>query len=111
MIYFISIDQDVILQANSHRVSLKIENMLPTHVKCRIECNFDVCPTHINVIKDSKVYRSISSFQSIFEEKEAVLGDSGTYYCSLDHKKSLESFTLNILCKKNMPVCYHNTFI
>nr|XP_022320238.1 hemicentin-1-like isoform X2 [Crassostrea virginica] len=89
--------QDVILQAHSLTMSLKIKNMLPTDVRCRTKCNYDGCPTYINVIKDSKFYRSISSSQSIFEKRETVLGDSGIYSCSLEHKKSLKSFTLDIL--------------
>ncbi|XP_048775018.2 hemicentin-1-like isoform X2 [Ostrea edulis] len=80
-------------------ISLEVNRDLPSNVVCTIDCNYEGCDSSsITVLRNSEVYHTIDTNQSIFPSRQAVVSDDGNYKCKLsDNTKSHENLQLTIL--------------
>ncbi|XP_056009289.1 carcinoembryonic antigen-related cell adhesion molecule 5-like [Ostrea edulis] len=81
------------------KILLDVNRNLPSNVVCTIDCNYEGCDSStITVLRNSEVYNTIDTNQSIFPSRQALVSDDGIYKCKLsDNTESHENFQLAIL--------------
>ncbi|XP_056012174.1 hemicentin-1-like [Ostrea edulis] len=80
-------------------ISLEVNRNFPSNVVCTIDCNYEGCNSStIMVLRNSEVYNTIHTNQSIFPSRQALISDDGIYKCKLsDNTESHENLQLAIL--------------
>ncbi|XP_056012191.1 B-cell receptor CD22-like isoform X2 [Ostrea edulis] len=87
------------LSSIKKNITLEVNRNLPSNVVCAIDCNYEGCGSSaITVLRNSEVYNTMYTNQSIFQRRQALLSDDGIYKCKLsDNTESAENFQLAIL--------------
>ncbi|XP_056012164.1 hemicentin-1-like [Ostrea edulis] len=86
------------LSSIKKNITLEVNHNLPSNVVCTIDCNYGGCGSStITVLRNSEVYNTMYTNQSIFQRRQALLSDDGMYKCKLsDNIESAENFQLVI---------------